>query len=114
MLTKNDLGQIDKIVVRRTGEIVSKELKPLKADVAVLKSDVATIKGEITTVKGDVTDLKNDVATIKGEVTTMKGDLAKVRTDINVLVSFFDREYMDLRKRVDRIEEHLNLPPIAP
>lgn len=43
---------------------------------------------------------------------TLKTDVAKIRKDVTIIVSFFDSEYLELRKRVDRIEEHLSLPPL--
>lgn len=39
----------------------------------------------------------------------IKEDVSKTRTGINVIISLFDREYVDLRKRVEIIEKHLQL-----
>lgn len=39
----------------------------------------------------------------------VKDDIAHIRKDIKTMVNFFDREYLDLRKRVERIETHLRL-----
>lgn len=36
-------------------------------------------------------------------------DIARIRKDQKTIVNFFDREYLDLRKRVERIEDHLSL-----
>lgn len=36
-------------------------------------------------------------------------DIVKIRKDQKQIVNFFDREYLDLRKRVERIEHHLDL-----
>ncbi len=63
MLTKGDLGEIDKLLTKR----------------------------------------------IKAELSPAKDDISHIRKDIKVIVGFFDREYLDLRKRVERIEEHLHL-----
>lgn len=49
---------------------------------------------------------------LKRELKPIKEDMTKTRKDINVIVSLFDREYVDLRKRVERIEEHLQIPQI--
>ncbi len=46
---------------------------------------------------------------IKQEVKPIKEDIAQIRKDVKVVVNFFDREYLDLRKRVERIEAHLKL-----
>lgn len=39
----------------------------------------------------------------------IKQDIAQIRNDQKTIISFFDKEYLDLRKRVERIEEHLSL-----
>ena len=41
----------------------------------------------------------------------IKQDVAEIRKDIKSIVNFFDDEYLELRTRVERIEEHLNLKP---
>lgn len=83
MLTKDDLKE---------------ELKPIKADIKGLKINVKGLTG--------------DVKGIKADIKTLKADVTKIRKDTGVIVDFFDREYLDLRKRVTRIEEHLGLSPI--
>lgn len=35
--------------------------------------------------------------------------LKPIRRDIKTIISFFDSEVIDIRKRVDRIERHLEL-----
>lgn len=39
----------------------------------------------------------------------IKADIAKIRKDVSTLVGFFDSEIVDLRTRVEVIEEILNL-----
>lgn len=79
MLTKTDLNQIDKLLVKRVDEVVTKRVD------------------EIVTKK----------------LKPMKEDVSQIRKDIKLIVSFFDREYIALRRRVERIEEHLNLAPLS-
>lgn len=43
----------------------------------------------------------------------IKSDISKIRKDIDVIISLFDREYINLRQRIERIEEHLNLPNLS-
>jgi len=47
------------------------------------------------------------------DVKTIKSDIVHIRRDINMVIGAFDREYLDLRKRIDRIEDHLQLPTIT-
>ncbi|KKQ51792.1 hypothetical protein A2865_03250 [Candidatus Woesebacteria bacterium RIFCSPHIGHO2_01_FULL_39_17] len=51
---------------------------------------------------------------IKEELAPIKKDITQIRKDIKTIVNFFDREYLELRKRVERIEEHLGLESISP
>lgn len=41
----------------------------------------------------------------------IKADISEIRKDVKGIVAFFDSEYLGLRSRVERIEEHLNLKP---
>ena len=85
MLTNNDLSQLKTIIQSETKKIVQEELKleigPLRKDVKELKSDVKVLKRDVT----------------------------KIRTDTDTIVNFFDREYLELRERVEKIEQHLGL-----
>ncbi|HLE49666.1 MAG TPA: hypothetical protein VI791_00790 [Patescibacteria group bacterium] len=77
MLDKNDLKQIDNLLVKRIGE----ELKPIIEDIGLLKKELRPIKE----------------------------DISHIRKDMKTVINYFDREYLQLRKRVERIEAHLNL-----
>jgi len=50
---------------------------------------------------------------VREELKPIKEDVAKIRKDIKTIVAFFDREYLELRHRVERIENHLNLPALS-
>lgn len=47
-------------------------------------------------------------AAVKIELKSIKQDIKKVRQDQNVIIKFFDEEYLDLRQRVERLEEKVN------
>lgn len=77
------------------------------------KKDLLSIGKQIDIKLDDkLTPLTADIKTMKGDIKTMKADIAKIRKDISGITDFFDQEYLVLRKRVERIEDHLNLPPI--
>lgn len=59
-------------------------------------------------------DLKEINTLLTRQLKPIKTDVSKTRKNVDVMLSMFDREYVELRRRVDRIEEHLNLEPIAP
>lgn len=81
MLTKDDLSQIKGIVQTETRKIVKEEVDPLKKDVKELK----------------------------GDVKTLRTDVAKIRKGMDTIVGSFDREYLELRERVENIERHLGI-----
>lgn len=88
MLTKKDLSQIRGIVGEeinaRTRKIVQEETRKI---------------------------VQEEIEPVKSEIRTIKKDIAKIRADIKVIISFFDREYLELRTRVERIETHLGFSP---
>ncbi len=86
MLTKNDLKEIDKVVTKR----IRKEVP------AMIRKEVPVM-------------IRKEVAPLKQDINSVKSDVAQIRKDMKVIITFFDREYLELRKRVDRIEEHLGL-----
>ncbi len=106
MLTKNDLGQIGQLIRSETRTIVKEELK---TELHPIKGDVRSLKEDMTVVKSDIKTLKEDVRGLKKDMKTVKSDIVKVRKDINMVISFFDRDYVNLRQRVDRIEDHLGI-----
>ncbi len=87
MLTKDDLQAIQQIV--RT---------EVKAEIK------AEVKKEIK--EGLAVGLKP----IQKNILSLKKDVQKLRRDLNVTITSFDRDIIDTRRRVDRIEDHLQLP----
>ena len=86
-----------------------------------LTSIVKSLQGEsaeIIVVDNGSTDgafesIKQDLGILKTDVKTIKNDVTKVRRDMTTLFDFLDKDFLDLRQRVDRIEEHLGLPPLS-
>jgi len=85
MLTKGDLQEIDKVLTKR----IKTELKPVRIE---MQDGLKTVRAEM-----------------QAELKPIKSDIGQIRRDIKTIVNFFDCEYLDLRKRVERIEEHLHL-----
>jgi len=80
MLTKTDLQAIDNLFTRRLDEAITHRI-----DTLITKR-------------------------IRQELKPVKKDISKIRKDMNLIVTFFDREYTTLRKR---LEEHTHLPLIS-
>ena len=47
---------------------------------------------------------------IQRENAPINKNIRKIKTDLKIVINFFDREYLQLRARVERLEEHLKLP----
>jgi len=92
MLTKNDLLQIKKVV---RGEVEA-ESKSLQED----------LRGEI---KLSRMEIQNDVRSLKDKVKNIEISNNKIQKDIKKVVNFFDEESLQVNKRVERLENHLNL-----
>jgi len=61
---------------------------------------------------GEVVDQKIEEKVgpiIEKHLRPVKEDISHIRKDIKTMVGYFDREYLDLRKRVERIESHLKI-----
>ena len=93
MLTKTDLLQIRKII----REEIEAESKPLQED----------LRGEI---KLSRIEIQKDIRGLKSKIKDLEISNNKIRKDIKKIVGFFDEEYLQVRKRVERLENHLNLP----
>lgn len=94
MLTKTDLTQIRKIV----REEIETESKSLKED----------LLGEIKLVR---IELQKEIRALASRVKNIEIAIKKIQKDIKSIINFFDKESLQLRKRIERIEDRLNLPP---
>lgn len=80
MLDKNDLQQI--------GQLLDSRLRPIDSRLKPIEEDLRAVKRSV----------KN-----------LEADSRKIRKDINIIINTFDNEYLDLRQRVERIEEKVGL-----
>lgn len=99
MLTKQDLSAIQKIVQTETPKIVRE----------IVKTETPKIVREIIQSETPKIVRLEARSIIQEELKPVKEDITKIRKDISMIVSFFDREYVELRRRVERIEQHLQL-----
>jgi len=68
--------------------------------------------------KSDLTQIQKVVnfeskKVISQELKSIKEDITHIRKDIKTIVNYFDKEYLQLRKRVERLENHLHLSPLS-
>lgn len=98
MLTKNDFSQIRTIVKSE----VKSETDPLRKGMTSLQGEVRDLQGEV----------KEGLSGLRSDVKVLRRDVTKIRRDISTIVNFFDREYLELRARVEKIERHLGLAAV--
>ncbi|OGY24851.1 MAG: hypothetical protein A2Y57_03865 [Candidatus Woykebacteria bacterium RBG_13_40_7b] len=96
MLTKTDLSAIKKIVKEVVRVEIEAEVSPLKD---ALQAEIKLARLET----------QREIKLLKDEVKELRIKLTKVEKDVALIVKIFDREYLDLRKDVEGIKEHLNL-----
>lgn len=89
MLTKNDLYQIGGLLDKKLDQKIDEKFGQLDQNI----------------------DKKLDQK-FKKELKPIRLQLKKIQSDIRHMIVFFDRDYDNLRKRVDRVEHHLRLPPL--
>ena len=84
-LSQQDLNQFKTVVA----EEISKKISPLEA----------------------LIEKKSSV--LEKDVKSMKTDIARIKKDINSVINFFDRDYLELRGRVERLEKHLGIQMLS-
>lgn len=84
------------------------EIDLLKIKKAI-KDEVDPLKRDLGTVKIDVKNIREEITPMRKDIKTIKSDMAKTRKDINMIIGAFDRGYLDLRQRVEIIEEKVGI-----
>lgn len=91
-----------------------------QADISLLKKAFATKEDlKAFTTKKDLEafatkeDLDKSLAPLRKRLKSVEKDIKKIREDINMVIGFFDREYLNLKARVERIENFLKIPPLS-
>lgn len=63
--------------------------------------------------KDDLQAIKSIVQKgVQKETKPINKRLKKIEKDLSVTIKFFDHEHLHVVKRADRIERHLQLPPL--
>lgn len=57
--------------------------------------------------------VQKESSPIRKDTKILRGDVSQIRKDIKTVVNYFDGEYLNLRKRTEKIEEHLNIEPAS-
>ena len=90
MLTKDDLQQLQILIESSENRIKNefdKQLEPITNDLFSLRNET------------------------QSGLKTIKKNVSHIKKTVDLMGRVFDREDMNIQKRVDRIENHLNLSP---
>jgi hypothetical protein len=94
------------------------DVRDLRADVGSLKNDIREVRGDIVTgagLKGDLNALRADIASgllkMKNETREQIDGLRHTLIEYRSVV-VGQAQISDLKDRVRRIEQHLQLPPL--
>jgi hypothetical protein len=88
MLDKSDIQQLRTLVHEEVSAAINDQVPPM-------------IEGA----------LEEHITPIREDIRAINHDMTKIRKDMTSLTSFFDDEYLELRRRVERIEAVLQLTP---
>jgi predicted RNase H-like nuclease (RuvC/YqgF family) len=102
MLTQDDLKHIQKII----SDEIGLKTDPLSKDIRSLQSDVQSLTTSAKSLETDVQSLKTDNLAFRRNFT-------KIHKDMNLIINFFDHEYLELLGRVERIEKHLGISALS-
>ena len=121
MLTKTDLKEIDKIIQKRVREEVEAEGKNIKDGLGTdirtsrmrIQEDIRELSSRVKNIEITIGRLEKTTQTVEKDIAVIKKDLQRIEKKIDKSVDFIDREYLELKKRVERIEKHLKLEPLS-
>ncbi|MDP3955214.1 MAG: hypothetical protein Q8Q15_02535 [bacterium] len=97
MITKTDLSQIRKVIreeIEAEHDEIQSEIKLFRIQIESRLSNIEDKLKDLT-IKGNKHDL---------QLTKILRDIAKIRKDNKYMVDFFDKEYIVIKKRVEKLE----------
>ena len=74
------------------------------------QNDLQQIRG---VVQEELKPVKTSVSGLQKDMIEVKKDIRKVKNSQDTIVSFFDHSYLELEKRVTRVEHHCQLPAMV-
>lgn len=92
MLTKNDLATLRKII----REEVEAEGENTKTEIG---SDITQLKIRMA----------SEFRAVNNRLKNLEIKSNKIQKDLKTTINFFDREVLGIKKKVDKVEEHLHL-----
>ncbi len=107
MLTKNDLDQIRKVVRQEVKVEVKDSAQTLESQIRLSRMQVQRNIGEVDDRIKNVEIRLDDVS---NNVKKTQKDISQIKRDQGTMLDLLDKEQMQQRKRIVRLEEHVGLP----
>ena len=106
MLTKSDLSQIRKIMREEVEQEVKEAKEEMLYEIKLVRVELSVRIGKI---EDKLKDLNLRVTKIETSLIKINKDTLRIKKDIKNLIDYHDEYYVHLRKRVEKIEEHLQI-----
>ena len=136
MLTKDDLRLLEKLFDKKLKSLKTDVAaietrvadletgKITKLDFYEVKNTLNKVEKRLTAYETRLNRIENSMATkdhlknfatkdIKKALKPIQSSIKRLSKNIKVHTRFFDGEHIELVKRVDRLDQHVNHPPIA-
>lgn len=107
MLTKNDLSQIRKVIRQEVKVEVKDSTRTLDSQIRLSRMQVQANIGELDDRMKNVEIRLDDVGS---QVKKTQKDVSQIKRNQDVMLDLLDKEQMQQRKRITRLEEHVGLP----
>lgn len=107
MLTKNDLNQIRKVIRQEVKVEVKDSTQTLGSQIRISRMQVQANIGELDDRMKNVEIRLDDVGS---QVKKTQKDVSQIKRNQDTMLDLLDKEQMQQRKRITRLEEHVNLP----
>lgn len=92
---------------------VGAELEEVKTSVKINTLRLHTLERDLKTANFRLAGLEKQIAQVDKRLGKVERYTKKLYENINMIIDHFDVETLDHKKRLERVETHLQLPPLA-
>lgn len=107
MLTKNDLDQIRKVIRQEVEVEVKDSTQTLDSQIRLSRMQVQANIGELD---DRIKNVEISIDDVSEKAKKIQKDVSQIRNDQKTILNLLDKEQMQQRKRIIRLEEHAGLP----
>jgi len=101
MLTQNDLKAI--------GRVIDDKISPLETKMGSFENKMDSLENKVNSFENKMDSFENKLGVLDKK---MNRGFKSVNTKLNTIISYFDHQDIDIKRRLNRIETHLSLAPL--